>query len=132
MEIPVVRLLSACRQIDVDASRRDFSLHRLIYKIVRLPGEPFPCLCDPMALFALISNGRGVHSFGLELALCSRGEDVKIWQSENRSVDLGSDPTAVFGLPIPLRNVTFDQAGQYAFHLLCDEHRLAHVEIEVV
>lgn len=131
MEIPVARFFLACRQIDVDALRRDFSLQRLIYKIVRLPGEPFPCLCEPMALFALLSNGRGTHSFGIELTWFSQGEEMMIWQSASRPVDLGSDPMAVLGLPIPLKNVTFGQPGQFSFHLLCDEKRLARVEIEV-
>jgi hypothetical protein len=131
MEIPVVRFFLACRQIEVDASRRDFSLQRLIYKIVRLPGEPFPCLCEPMALFALLSNGRGTHSFGIELTWFSEGEEETIWQSASRPVDLGLDPTAVLGLPIPLKNVTFAQAGQFSFHLLCNESRIAVVEVDV-
>lgn len=131
MEIPVVRYFLACRQIDIDAARRDFSLQRLIFKIVRLSGEPFPCVCDPMALFALLSNGRGIHDFGLELILFQGGAESLMWRSPKRSVDLGHDPTVVHGLPMPLRNVIFDQAGQYAFALVCDGQRLARVDIEV-
>jgi hypothetical protein len=131
MEMPIVRFLTACRQIDIDASRRDFSLLRLIFKIGRLPGEPFPCICDPIALFALMTNGRGVHEFGLELTLFRAGDETLIWRSPQRLVDLGADPTTVHGLPIPLKNVIFEKGGQYSFHLLCDGHRVGETEIEV-
>lgn len=131
METPVVRYFVACRQIDVDPARRHVSLQRLVYKIVRLPGEPFPCICEPFALFALLTNGRGTHELGVELAYFGSGEESTIWHSPNRSVDLGPDPTVVHGLPIPLRNVIFERAGQYTFHLLCNGQRLTQAEVEV-
>ena len=48
-----------------------------------------------------------------------------------RTADLGQDPTQVLGLPIVMHNLTFDEAGQYAFYLLCDGERIAQEPVEV-
>src|SRR5712692_2774494 len=58
-EIPLVRFFVACRAVIVDPSRKKYTLQDLIHAIVRLPGEPFPCIRTEMALFALLTNGRG-------------------------------------------------------------------------
>jgi len=131
MEIPLVHSFLVCRRIELDAARRDFSLHRLVYRVMPLPGEPLPYICESMALFALLSNGRGTHEFGLEQVLFDHGVEEVIWQSDRRMIDLGMDPLVVHGLPIPLRNVLFPQEGQYAFCLQCDGQRLAQAELEV-
>lgn len=46
-------------------------------------------------------------------------------------IDLGQDPVAIRGLPIPLKNVTFRRAGQYTFYLLVNGQRLAEAQFEV-
>ncbi len=131
MELPVVRYFLACRHIEIDAARREYSLHRIVQKIASLPGDSFPCICDPMALFASLTNGRGMHQLSLELRLFESGEEEIVWQGPLRSVDLGADPTIVHGLPIPLKNVTFAHPGQYIFCLTCDGQVIARAEIEV-
>jgi hypothetical protein len=35
------------------------------------------------------------------------------------------------GLPIPLRNLVFEEPGQYSFHLLCDGQPIADAKIGV-
>lgn len=78
-----------------------------------------------MALFALLTNGRGKHHIALELTRFHQGEEFRLVRTADRPVDLGPDPVAVLGLPIPLRNVIFQEAGQYTFYLLCDGQPIA-------
>jgi hypothetical protein len=84
-----------------------------------------------MALYALLTNGRGEHAFAVELTCLDRGAELSLFKSPSRRVDLGQDPTVVHGLPIPLKNMTFDRAGQYTLYLLCDDQRIAEVHVDV-
>lgn len=131
-EIPVVRHLIACLDIVFTPGALGVTLRDTIHAIVRLPGQPFPCVRAQMALFALLTNGRGVHDFSLELTRLDLGEERLVrppWGPARR--DLGQDPTVVHGLPIPLTNVTFPVAGQYTFHLLCDGKTIAEEKVSV-
>jgi hypothetical protein len=130
-EIPVVRHFLACLEVVVEPNGRNYTLRNLIYAIVRLPGEPFPCIRERMALFALLANGRGKHEFAVELTFFEQGEERSLRRPGSRPVDLGQDPTVVHGLPIALRNVTFDKPGLYTFYLLCDGQRIAQEQVEV-
>ena len=56
---------------------------------------------------------------------------ARLRRSRSGHVDFGQDPTLVHGLPIRVRNITFDRAGQYAFYLLCDGRRIAEETLEV-
>ena len=130
-EIPVVRYFLPCLEVVVEPGGRDVTLRQLIHAIVRLPGEPFPCIRPQMALYALLTNGRGEHEFALELTYLDQGEERTLHRTGSRRVDLGPDPTVAHGLPLSLKNVTFDRPGQYVFHLLCDGQRIAKAEIDV-
>jgi hypothetical protein len=130
-EIPVVRHLVACVDVVVQPGTQNATLQNLIHAIVRLPGEPFPCVCEQMALCAVLANGRGEHDFAVELTFLDQGVERTLHRSSPRQVDLGQDPTTVHGLPIRLRNVTFHEAGQYTFYLLCDGQRIAQEQVEV-
>jgi hypothetical protein len=130
-EVPIVRHFVASLEVVVAPDSHDVTLHNLIHAIVRLPGEPFPCIRDKMALYALLTNGRGEHELAVQLAFLNQGTEETLVTSPSRRVDFGHDPTAVFGLPIPLKNVVFQRAGQYTFYLLCDEKQIAHVHVEV-
>ena len=132
-ELPHVRYFLACRKLVTDHTRRDYTLERLVYSINRMPDEPLPCVCAAMTLFAVMT-GRGLHTFGFELARFHRGDEFVVRRTtvkQDRQIDLGMDPNAVHGLPIPLTNVIFEEVGQYAFHLLCDSQRIAHLDLEV-
>lgn len=131
-EIPVVRHFIACLEIEPSASGRGVTLRDTVHAIVRLPGEPFPCIRPKIALFALLTNGRGVHDFTIELTQFDQGRDVLVrppWGPARR--DLGQDPTVVHGFPIPLTNIKFPVAGQYAFHLFCDGRPIAEEKVTV-
>jgi hypothetical protein len=129
-EVPIVRYFVPCLEIVVAPDRRDLTLRSLIHTIVRLPGEPFPCIRERMALYALLANGRGEHEFEVELVYFHEGIEQSR-RRPGRRIDLGQDPAIVHGLPIPLTNVTFDRPGQYTFHLLCDGQRIAEAHIDV-
>src|SRR5256885_2282655 len=68
---------------------------------------PVECIREQLALFALLPNGRGEHDFAIELGVLDRGEEGSeaaertLFTSPSRRIDLGQDPTRVFGLPIP-------------------------------
>jgi hypothetical protein len=130
-EIPVVRSFEACLEVVAEAGGTGVTLRTLIHAIVRLPGEPFPCVREEMALHALLSNGRGEHQFAVELTRFDHGAETVVGRVGPVRIDLGQDPLTVHALPIPLRNVVFNEAGQYAFYLLCDGQPLADVKIAV-
>lgn len=122
----------ACSEIEAPASGRGVTLRDLIHAIVRLPGEPFPCIRPNMALFALLTDGRGAHDFTIELAVFDRGREQLVrpaWGPVRR--DLGQDPAIVHGFPIRLTNIVFPAAGQYTFHLLCDGQPVAEEHVTV-
>lgn len=132
VETPIVRYFVPCRQAVQEAGSAELTLRRLIHAIVRLPGEAFPVIRPEMALFALLTNGRGAHDFSLELTLLDQGVEQTVFPPPPpRRIDLGQDPTVVHGMPIPLRNVIFRRPGQYTFYLLCDSKRIAEAHVEV-
>lgn len=124
-EPPVCRHLIACREIAPEADSDGVTLKDLIHAIVRLPGEPFPCVRETMALYALLTNGRGEHDFTLEMTCFDATGEWLVRRSGPVRRDLGQDPTQVFGFPIPLVNVRFPQAGHYTFHLLGNGRAIA-------
>jgi hypothetical protein len=65
----------------------------------------------------------------LELIRYEGNDEITVVRTPARTVDLGQDPVAVLGLPMPLKNVVFPQPGEYAFRLLCDEHPLAEEKL---
>jgi hypothetical protein len=129
-EIRIVRYFVPCSEIVVAPDRRDVTLRSLIHTVVRVPGESFPCLRERMALYALLANGRGEHEFAVELVYFHEGQE-QARRRPGRRIDLGPDPAVVHGLPIPLRNVTFDRPGKYTFYLLCDGRRIAEAHVDV-
>jgi hypothetical protein len=84
-----------------------------------------------LALYALLSNGRGEHDFAVELTRFDRGQETVVGRVGPVRIDLEQDPVAVLGLPVPLRNVVFNEGGQYAFYLLCNGQPIADVKIVV-
>lgn len=131
-EIPVVRHLIACLEIEPSPTGRGVTIRDFVHAIVRLPGEPFPCVRPKLALFALLTNGRGPHDFALELTRLEHGRESPVrppWGPVRR--DLGTDPTVVHGFPFRLTNVVFPDAGQYTFHLLCDGRPVADEKVVV-
>ena len=127
-EMPVVRHFIACRSI-VLAQDGSITLHDLVHAIRPSAEEDYPCIRDEMAIYALLTNGRGPHEFALELTRFDRGSEIRIVRTKGKQIDLGSDPLAVRGLPIPLRNVIFECPGQYTFHLLCDGVSIAEEKV---
>jgi hypothetical protein len=84
-----------------------------------------------LALYALLSNGRGEHDVAIEFTFQDPVEEQVVYRSVAKRIDLGQDPTAVQGLPIPLKNVIFNQGGQFRFHLLCNDQGIAEVLLDV-
>src|SRR5262249_47717322 len=119
----------ACQEIVSDPQGRNVSLRSLVSMIAPLPGEHYPLKREELALYAVLTSGRGKHAFALELTRFVEGEEVRVdgWGPLER--DLGQDPTTIHGLPIRLRPVRFPQPGQYTFRLLCDHVGIAEEKI---
>ncbi len=58
VELPLVRHFIACKAIVID-SDTTISLQHLTSFIVPLPGEEYPLIREELALYALLTNGRG-------------------------------------------------------------------------
>jgi len=86
-ETPVVRYFVVCDEIVKEEDGR--SLRNLRHDIVRLPGQPFPCSRERMALYALVTNGRGKHRLAVELAFLDQGIERSIKTSATFEVDFG-------------------------------------------
>jgi hypothetical protein len=124
--VPVVRHFIACDAID-SAGRGKYSLHNVIYAIKVLPGEAYPQIHPMICLFAHMTNGRGSHSFQIDLVFTDDGQST--YTSELVTIDLGDDPLAVYGWPIRLRNLLLPHPGLYEFRLLCDGRVIAREPI---
>jgi len=130
-EIPIVRNIQSCLAVEMEPSGSGVTLRTLVHAIVRIPGEPFPCIREEMAIYALLTNGRGEHDFSIELSYFDMGLETTFSQLGPLRIDLGQDPLAVLGLPIPLRNVIFPLEGQYTIYLACEGQPLADVKLLV-
>jgi hypothetical protein len=134
-ETPLVRYLIACREIIVSSDNRDVTLRGIVHAVVALPGESFPLRQD-LALYALLTNGRGPVDVSIRFGHLRRGEDgtageeIEIATSPAQRVELGQDPSAVLGLPIPRIRLPFREPGQYVLYLLCDGQPIGQVYLE--
>jgi hypothetical protein len=88
-------------------------------------------LREELALYALVTNGRGEYAFALELTRFVDGDEVSVARTPSREVNLGPDPTIVHGMPMPLKNLVFEDPGQYTFHLLCNDVVIAEEKIQL-
>jgi hypothetical protein len=129
-EVPVARHFLVC--MSLETTGKGVTLHETIHTVNLLDGEEFPALLKSVSLFALLTNGRGEHDLSVELTRFVYGEEELVrpsWGPFRRN--LGHDPTVVHGLPMNLKNIVFEEQGQYAFHLLCNEEIIAECQIFV-
>lgn len=131
VDSPVVRVFLACREIITEPDSGDVTLLRLIHAVRPLPGERFPIRQERLALFGLMSSGRGKQQISVEFTRFEKGQEVVLASPPARIVDFGQDPVVVLGLPMELENVVFESPGQYSFHLVCNGHRIATTDIWV-
>ena len=122
----MVRHFIACDDID-SASTGKYSLHNVIYAVRLLPGAAYPQIHPMICLFVHMTNGRGSHSFQIELVFADDEQSTYI--SDLVTMNLGDDPLAVYGWPIRLRNLLFPHPGSYEFRLLCDGQVIAREPI---
>src|SRR5262249_51804671 len=120
-----------CEELVFDAGGKEVTLRKLFHRIKRLPGESFPCIVEQMALYALLTNGRGKHQFGIALFFLKNGVERPLTEPIHREIDLGQDPVMVHGLPVPHIKAVLEEPGQYTFALLCDGQRIAEYHVEV-
>jgi hypothetical protein len=128
--IPVVRHLIACERIERSADKRQYSLVNVIHAIRPSPGAPYPRIHPELCLFVQLTDGRGKHTFQLQLVLLDEDETV-LHTTPPVERDLGPDPLVVHGWPLTLRNILFPRPGVYEFRLLCDGREIARESIRL-
>lgn len=84
----------------------------------------FPAAHPSMAVYVLLTDGRGPTSVALKLVrLCDDSDDVTIAEQED-SIDF-TDGRMVFELGVLFTYVEFPQAGEYRLQLLCGNELVA-------
>jgi hypothetical protein len=129
-EQPIARHFVACADIQSNPERR-VTLVDLIHIIRVRKEEEFPCLVPTICFYALLTNGRGEHTFAISVVLTAEAEDLETFRSHSVRRDLGQDPLVLHGFPMRLNSLRLGRPGQYEFRLLCDELIIATESIEV-
>jgi hypothetical protein len=127
---PMVRHFIPCERIEVSGGGKHVSLHNLIQSISLTPGGAFPQVQPQVSLYVVMTDGTGKQSFEVELVgWDDQGEEESLYRTPTIVVELGTDPLAVRGWPINLRNITFPHAGRFEFRLWCGGELLAQESI---
>lgn len=130
-EVPVAWHFIPCLGIETSPNSRHVTVRELVHTIRPLGHEGYPCIRDAITLFAVLTNGRGSHRFTLDLVRFDLGQDVVAWNGPSRVVDMGDDPLAVHGMPIPVRDLVFEVPGRYVFRLHCDGKVIAEAHVHL-
>jgi hypothetical protein len=130
-EPPIARHFIVCERVDRSADGRHVTLHNVIHSIRPLPGHTYPRIHPGVALYAVLTNGRGQHTLAVELLAGVGPTAASIYRTRPFTIDLGNDPLVVHGLPIRLWNLPFPSPGQYEFVLLCNDVPIAHELVEL-
>ncbi len=129
-EKPVVRHFIACERIDRSVDGAHVTLHNVVHVIRPLPGNPYPRIHPELALFALLTNGRGPHALTVELVVGVGPNARQVYRTRSVTIDLGPDPLLVHGFPVRLQNLPVPHPGQYEIVLFCDGEPVARELIE--
>ena len=123
---PVARHFIACEDVQRSAGGR-YSLVDVVHAIRAT--APYPRIHPKITLFVMLTDVDGVHEFWVEWILFDRGQQRSLWKTKRVKLDLGSDPTQLYGWVIRLRNIWLPQPGDYEFVLWCDGESLAREPI---
>ena len=127
---PIVRHFLACEEIERSEVGRHYTLHNLIHAFLLRPEAAFPRIEEEIALYAVLTDAVGAHSFTVELVTWDEeGQEEELFRSRVAVVQLGDDPLVVHGWPITLRNLRFPRAGLYEFRLKCEGELIAQESI---
>jgi hypothetical protein len=130
-EIPEARHFIACEGVAPSPDGRHHTLTNVFQVVVPRAGDQFPLLRPMTCLYTILTNGRGAHTFAVELVRGVGPAETVIGLSAGLTRDLGQDPLVIHGLPLRLAHLIFTQPGQYEFRLLCDGRVIARELIEV-
>lgn len=126
--VPIAKLFVACDSIDI----QEQTLRRPVTAIHPMVGDDFPTIHGELWLYALLTDGLGKHDVQLEFGFdLSVDENISLRTTSRRTIDMGTDPIAVHGLPIPVRNLPLRQPGYIDIKLLCDGVEVARTTLRV-
>lgn len=122
---PLARKLIACHEVRQIGSLT--SLAGLIEKVTAYADAGH----FRSTLYASLSSGQGDHCIQIQIVyLDSTGEEISRLTSTPRTMNVGEDPLAIRGLPIPM-TVKQKGRGVIEFLLVIDGHASETLEIPV-
>jgi hypothetical protein len=98
----------------------DHHLANLTLYLRPAPGDQYPLEQAELCFLAHLTDGRGVHEFKVRQRFGVGSQAQLVWESQPVTLDLGTDPLHVHGLPVRFRQLRFHHPGQYEFVLVCD------------
>lgn len=105
-----------------------YCLTRVRHRITTLPGNTYPRYFPGMWAYAQLSGGIGRHSLQVQQVCLHDQTSIYRWQPV--ILEMGSDPTNVAEIALPLGQVLFWRPGQYEFILFTGNRQLAVAVVE--
>jgi hypothetical protein len=125
--IPVVRHFIACEKVEKSNDGTLRSLINLIDVIEFAPGKSWPHILPQLCLFARLTDGRGKHSFQIQMVSYPDAESTRTTKSV--MMDFEDDPLEIRRCVFRLNNVEFRGPGLYEFRLMCNGREIARESI---
>ena len=90
---PIIRHFLACEEIERLSDGRQFTLHKVIQAIYLRPNGLFPQIVPEIALYVVLTDAVGSHTFTIELVTWDEeGQEESLFESRAAVVELGDDP----------------------------------------
>lgn len=117
--LPVIRLFVACWNGVPGTPADQYRLADITSIVFPKPGDAYPLRHPEFCFYTILTGGRGRHAITIRQRSGVAPSRV-VWESRQGTIDFGSDPVAVIGLPLRMKNLEFAAPGQYEFVLVCD------------
>lgn len=107
-ELPIIRHFLACDEIVISPDGERYSLVNVIHAIRPLPGVTYPRRHPLICLFVQMTNGRGCHTFRIELVSGVGPHERTAYTTPAHGYDLGTDTRSrCWGFPFDWRACPF-------------------------
>lgn len=121
---PIVRYMIICEDWHPDpGNAHRLSVEGLLLHIRSLEAPPYPLLYPEFCILLLLTDGRGQAL--AEIRCVFEAPNAVIFRTPARTVVLGSNPLAVTGAVLRIRDCIFPAAGFYRVEFWYDGVKLA-------
>lgn len=120
---PVVRYMILCDNwyLDVTNSRR-IIIEGLLSNIKPLDYPPYPLLYAELCVFLVLTEGRSQADGHIVCVDETTGQEI--FRTRKRSIQFGSDPLELVGVPFRIRDCMFPKPGMYNIQFWYDDRCL--------